>query len=65
VTVSFVDAELGVCAPTRTRADRVLHALPWDLRSMLGTPVSEDLDRPDITLRVIRERLGKLAPAIT
>lgn len=64
VTVSFVDRELAVSAPTRTRADRLLHALPWNLQSMLGAPVREDLDRPDVLLRVIRERLEKLAPAM-
>jgi hypothetical protein len=63
--VSFVDEQLSLSAPTRARADRLLHALPWNLRSMLGAPESEDLDRPDIMLRVSRENLDRLAPAIS
>lgn len=63
VTVSPADGELFLSAPTTARADRVLGALPSELRSKLGELVSEDLDGPAVQLRFSRELLEQLLPS--
>lgn len=62
VTVSPAEDEVILSAPTRARAERLLAALPWELRSSLTQLVDEDLDGPDVLPRVNRERLERLLP---
>jgi hypothetical protein len=63
ITVSPDDHELTLSAPTRGRVERLLAALPKQLRDSLGAPDSEDLDTPDVLPRVNRERLKSLLGA--
>jgi len=63
VTVSPADGELLVSAPTRKRADRLLDALPSEVRAGLGELIYDDLDGPDVLPRMSRDRLEELAPA--
>jgi len=63
VTLSPADGELLVSAPTRKRADRLLDALPPEVRAGLGELMYDDLDGPDVLPRMTRDRLEELAPA--
>jgi hypothetical protein len=63
ITVSPDDGDLTLSAPTRARVERLLAALPQQLRDSLGAAVSEDLDAPDVLPRVNRERLKSLLAA--
>jgi SEC-C motif-containing protein len=60
VTVSPTDGELTLSTPTKNRAERLLAALPAELRASLGEVTDEDLDAPDVLPRVRRERLASL-----
>lgn len=47
---------------TPERVDRLLAALPPQVRRTLGEVTAEELDRPDGLTRVSRERLRELTP---
>jgi hypothetical protein len=60
LTVSPVDGDLSLNAPTRARVERLLAALPQSVRDALGLFVSEDLDLPEVRPRVNREYMKSL-----
>lgn len=60
ITVSREDRELALNAPTQQRLERLLAALPAELRLSLGELTHEDIDLPDVMPRVRRERIADL-----
>lgn len=62
VTISPDDEELHVTAPTRSRVEPALDALPAAVTEGVGELKYEDIDAPDVLPRMSRERLDDLMP---
>jgi hypothetical protein len=60
VTVSREDRELALNAPTERRLERLVPALPGDLRASLGDVTHQQPDLPDILPRLRRDRMDDL-----
>jgi hypothetical protein len=60
VCVSPEDGDLSLSAPTPSRVERLLDALPESVVDRLGEVCGEELDAPDLMRRVQRERLAAL-----
>lgn len=61
VTVSPAESEISLSAPTTLRADRLLEALPAEVRGLIGALRSEDIDVRDVLPRCRRDRISSLA----
>lgn len=62
ITISPDDDEFALTAVTAERADRLVAALPPQVRATMGELTREDLDSPDVRTRVSRDLLAQLAP---
>jgi hypothetical protein len=62
ITISPDDDEFALDAVSAERADRLLEALPPQVRATMGELVREHLDAPDVRTRVSRDRGRQLAP---
>ncbi len=60
VTVSREERELALSAPSRQRLERLLAALPAELRETLGEVTDEYADLPDVLPRIRRQRIAEL-----
>lgn len=61
VTVSPEEGDISLSAPTRSRADLLMAALPLQAHGLLGAREAEELDLPEVLPRVRRERFASMS----